>query len=316
MSRVVILEPEGYNPEALALYGELGSVSATRLEGEARRAALRDAEVIVIRLGDVRADLLAEAPNLKVIASPTTGLNHIDLAEVERRGIRIVSLKGRRDITEKIYATSEHTIALLLALLRHIPAAHAHVLNGGWDRQQFIGTEVSGKTIGIVGCGRLGSRVATILQAMGATVIAADPHQPSDHIPAGVLVVSLLELLSRADIVSLHVDLSDETTGMFDETAFAAMKPGAYVINTSRGQIVQEAALLHALESGHLAGAAIDVLNDESGDAHHLRENPLRAYAQTHGNLIITPHLGGATRESMGLTEIAIAREVLAVLKP
>ncbi len=316
MSRVVILEPEGYNAEALALYGTLGSVSATRLDADARRKELADAEVIVIRLGDVRADLLAEAPNLKVIASPTTGLNHIDLAETERRGITIVSLKGRRDITEKIYATSEHTIALLLALLRHIPATHAHVVGGGWDREKFIGSEVNVKTIGIVGCGRLGSRVATILQAMGATVIAADPHQPPERIPAGVTVVPLPELLSRADIVSVHVDLSTETEKMFGDAEFNAMKPGAFFLNTARGQIVQEPALLRALESGHIAGAAIDVMDDESGDGHHLANNPLRAYAASHDNLILTPHIGGATRESMGLTEIAIAKEVLAVLKP
>ncbi len=314
MSTVVILEPEHYSEEALRLYGRLGSVSAERFAEDRRAKELADARVLVIRLGKITKETLDLAPKLEVIASPTTGLNHIDMEEVERRGIKIVSLKGRRDITEKIYATSEHTIALLFALIRRIPSFHQHVIGGGWDRQRFIGSEVSGKTIGIVGCGRLGIRVAEILKAMGAHVVGTDPYQAKEHIPSFIEMLSEKELLERSDIVSLHVDLRSDNEHMFGESQFAAMKPGAYFINTSRGQLVDERAMLVALESGRLAGAATDVMDNEDPKGAHLSGNSLIEYAQAHENVIITPHIGGATKESMAMTEDAIALEVLNTL--
>lgn len=315
MARVVVREPEGYSEEALAIYAKLGSVTAQALSDEDLRDALQDAEVLVVRLGKVTAGLLACAPKLKIIASPTTGLDHIDVAEAERRGIRIVSLKGRRDITEKIFATSELTIGLILALMRHIPHAHAHALDGGWNRRAFVGHEISGKTVGIVGCGRLGSRVAEILYAMGARIVATDPYQQKENIPSSVERVSLNELLMQSDIVSVHVALTSETEKLFGREQFQLMKPGSYFVNTSRGHVVDETALLEALETSRLAGAALDVMNGEDGSGSHLAQNALRTYAQSHDNLILVPHIGGATHESMALTEQAIAREVLNILK-
>lgn len=314
MSYTVILEPENYSPSALRLYEKLGTVSSKRLAEAERAEALRDAHVMVIRLGKVTKAILDEAPNLEVIASPTTGLNHIDLDEVERRGIKIVSLKGRRDITEKVYATSEHTVALLLALIRRIPGFQNHVTAGGWDRQRFIGSEISGKTVGIVGCGRLGIRVAEILHAMGAHLVGTDPHQAKEKIPSFVEMVSEKDLLQQSDMVSLHVDLRPENEHMFSKEQFDAMKRGAFFVNTSRGQLVDESALLDALRSGTLAGAAIDVMDNEDPQGAHLIENPLVEYAKAHENLILTPHIGGATKESMAMTEDAIASEVLNVL--
>ncbi|MFA6429359.1 MAG: NAD(P)-dependent oxidoreductase [Patescibacteria group bacterium] len=315
MGRVVIMEPAGYSPRALASYATIGEVvQGPFATEEALRSALAEAEVIVIRLGKVPASLMEMAPKLRVIASPTTGIDHIDIPTAERRGIAIVCLKGKRDLLDKIYATSELTVTLILSLLRRIPAAHAHVTEGGWDRQRFIGTEVSGKTVGLIGCGRLGARVATILDAMGAKVIACDPYQPAEKIPACVTRLPLEEVLSVSDIVSVHVALSPETTRMIAEPQFALMKQGAFFINTSRGQVVDETALLHALESGHLTGAALDVMEGEDGDGRHLATNPLREYAKTHDRLILVPHIGGATHESMGLTEDAIAADVLTYL--
>lgn len=314
MSYTVILEPEQYSPSALALYAKLGSVSSERLPGERQAEELADARVIVIRLGRVTKELLDKVPNLQVIASPTTGLNHIDLEDVERRGIKIVSLKGRRDITEKVYTTSEHTVALLLSLIRRIPGFNQHVLQGGWDRQRFIGSEISGKTVGIVGCGRLGIRVAEILHAMGARIVGTDPYQSKDKIPSWIEMLSEKDLLQQSDIISLHVDLRPENEHMFSKEQFQAMKPGAFFVNTSRGQLVDESALLDALRSDRLAGAAIDVMDNEDPEGEHLKQNPLVEYAQTHENLLLTPHIGGATKESMAMTEDAIALEVLAVL--
>ncbi len=312
MSMVVILESDGYSAEAFDIYRRLGSVVVGPWDEARLELELMEAEVLVIRLGKIDAAFLRKAPRLRMIASPTTGLDHIDLGEAERRGIRIVSLKGRRDITEKIYATSEHTVALMLALLRKLSAAHHHVTEvGGWERERFIGREISGKIVGIVGCGRLGSRVASILQSLGATVIAADPLLTSEQVPQDVELLSLEALLPKADIVSAHVSLTPETEGMFGASAFALMKDGAHFVNTSRGQMVDESALLRALESGRLAGAALDVMRGEDGNGSHLLSNPLREYAKTHDNLLLTPHIGGATRESMASTEIAIAEEVV-----
>lgn len=315
MARVVVLEPQGYSPVALETYASLGTVCAHPLREEERMSVCADAEVFVVKLGKVTAELMALAPKLRVIASPTTGLDHIDLAAAERRGVKIVSLKGKRELLDKIFATSELTVTLILSLLRFVPAAHRHVLGGSWNRQVFIGREVSGKTVGIVGCGRLGARVAIILQAMGARVIATDPYQAAERIPAGVTLVSLNELLDQSDIVTVHVDLRPENEKMFGTEQFTRMKPGAYFINTSRGQMVDETALLQALTSGHLGGAALDVMQGEDADGRHLEQNSLVAYARTHANLLFTPHLGGATWESMGVTEEAIAREVVQLLQ-
>jgi len=255
---------------------------------------------------------LAQAPALKIIATPTTGLDHIDQAAAADRNIKIISLKGWREVTDKIYATSEHTIGLLLALLRKIPAAHAHVANGGWERQKFIGTEISGKTIGIVGCGRLGSRVAEILHVMGATILGFDPHQSKETVPARVeLVPDLSGMLGKSDIVLVHAYLTPETAGLIGEGEFVALKPGAFLVNTARGKIIDETAMLDALASGKLAGAALDVLDNEEASGEFLKNNPLQEYAASHDNLILTPHMGGATRESMGLTEEAIAEAVV-----
>lgn len=312
MSKIVVLESEGYCQTALDAYRRLGTVAVGPWEGDRLDHELADAEVLVIRLGRINAAFLSKTPRLRFIASPTTGLDHVDLAACERRDINIVSLKGRRDITEKIYATSEHTIALMLALLRRLPSAYEHVVrDGGWDRERFVGSEISGKIVGIVGYGRLGTRVATIVRAMGATVIAADPFVESDRVSVGVELVALEVLLQTADMISVHATLTKETEGLMGEREFGMMKEGAYFVNTARGQIVDEMALCRALESDRLAGAALDVMCGEQGDGSHLISNSLRAYAQTHQNLILTPHIGGATRESMALTEIAIAEEVL-----
>lgn len=309
MATVVVLEPEGYSRKALDIYAQLGPVHEWRGDRAVLAQELRDAEVLVVRLAHkLTADFLAQAPVLKIIATPTTGLDHIDQAAAADRNIKIISLKGWREVTDKIYATSEHTIGLLLAVLRKIPAAHADAVGGKWERQKFIGAEISGKTVGLVGCGRLGSRVAEILHVMGATILGFDPYQSKETVPECIeLVPDLSSMLEKSDIVSVHAYLTPETTGIIGKKEFAAMKPGAFMVNTSRGKIIDETALLDALTSGKLAGAALDVLDNEEASGEFLKSNPLREYAASHDNLILTPHMGGATRESMGLTEEAIA---------
>jgi D-3-phosphoglycerate dehydrogenase len=271
------------------------------------------ANVLWVRLRNrIDAEVMAAAQDLRIIVSATTGLNHIDLTEAERRRIRVLSLRGETDFLREIRATAEHTIGLTLALLRHVTRAHRHVLEGGWDRDLFWGNELNEKTVGVVGYGRLGRIVAGYLQAFGARVLAADPDARADEIESGVTLLPLVDVLRAADGITLHVNLNAKTRGFFGAEQFALMKPGAWFINTARGELVDETALLAALRSGRLSGAAVDVLNDEHATG--MRENPLVIYARANENLIITPHIGGCTTESVEKTELFLAEKLRTLL--
>jgi D-3-phosphoglycerate dehydrogenase len=307
--RLLVTESAGFSAEAVARLGEVAEVTLADLDRPALLAAVRDVEVLWIRLRHrIDAEVLAAAPALKMIASPTTGLDHIDLAAAEARGARVVSLRGETEFLRDVRATAELTIGLLLALLRQIPAASRDVEAGRWNRDAFKGREIRGKTVGVVGYGRLGRLVAGYLRAFGATVIASDPRGADE----GVELVELPELLRRADIVTIHVNLTDETRGLIGAGELAQMKPGAVLVNTSRGELLDEAALLDVLASGQLGGAALDVLAGESADG--VSELPLVKYARFHRELLITPHIGGCTHESMAQTEMFLAERVCLAL--
>jgi D-3-phosphoglycerate dehydrogenase len=247
-----------------------------------------------------------------VIVTPTTGLNHIDLTEAEHRGVQVLSLRGETEFLEDVRATAEHTLALTLSLLRHVPEALSHVRGGGWNRDLFKGRELCGKTVGIVGYGRLGRIVARYLSAVGMHLLATDPNIEKSSVEPNVRLVPLTELLQQSDLVTLHVNLCDETREFFGKTHFALMKQGAWFINTSRGELVDEEALLDALRSGRLTGAALDVLCDER--SHGMDSHPLVVYARGHDNLIITPHIGGYTTESIRKTECFLADRLRVLL--
>jgi D-3-phosphoglycerate dehydrogenase / 2-oxoglutarate reductase len=307
--RILNTEPSRFTSSALEALAALGAVENREAD---RRFLLDhggdfDAWLIAFRTVIDR-ELLAGARRLKVIATPTTGTDHIDVAEARVKGISVVSLAGETEFLERISATAEHTWGLLLALIRHLPAAHASVIAGRWERDPFKGNELSGKTLGIVGYGRLGRIVARYGAAFGMTVIAFDRNpKPSD----GVKFVGIDDLLSRADVVSVHLALSADTERFLDRGRLAMMKPGSVLVNTSRGRIVDEAALLELLRSGRLAGAALDVLADEtSADGSWLSRNPLREYARKHDNLLITPHIGGLTAESTERTNMFIIEKL------
>jgi D-3-phosphoglycerate dehydrogenase len=201
----------------------------------------------------------------------------------------------------------------MLTLLRHLPAAVTHVHDGGWDRDQFKGHELHEKTVGVVGYGRLGRIVARYVRAFDARVLVTDPHVGASALDPGIVLVTLEELLQEADLVTLHVNLCDATYGFFGPAQFTAMKPGSWFINTSRGELVDEQALLAALRSGHIAGAAVDVLAAERSAG--MGSHPLVVYARENENLIITPHIGGCTVESMAKTESFLAERLLSLLK-
>lgn len=312
MTVILNLEPENYSPEARAILERLGEVREGPLTRDALLDALPDVNVLIVRLAhQIDAEVLAAAPRLRAIVSATTGLDHIDLKAAAARGVTVLSLRGETEFLRSIPATAEHTWALLLALVRHIPQAFASVVAGEWDRDRFKGHDLAGKRLGILGLGRIGEKIARYGQAFGMTVAAYDPYRKDW--PAGVRrFASMPELLANSEVLSVHVPLNEETVHLLGTDELALLPRGALLVNTARGQVLDEGALLAALESGHLAGAALDVLWDERGG---VAASPLVAYARRHDNLLITPHIGGATYESMAATEIFMARKLEAFLQ-
>lgn len=304
---ILLAESSGFSPRALELLRPLGAVRQEDLSGAALRAAAGDCDVLWVRLRNfIGPEVMDAAPRLKWIVSPTTGLNHIDLAAAEKRGIRVLSLRGEVDFLKEIRATAELTIGLMLALLRHIPAAAQGVRDGVWDRDRHQGRELFGQDVGLVGFGRLGRLVAGYLLAFGSRVRVYDPAATEPELP-GVERVALEDLLAFSQLVSLHASYEPANERFFNAACFRRMPRGAWFVNTARGELVDEAALLKALESGHLAGAAVDVLAAEPSlvlDAH-----PLVRFARTSDRLILTPHIGGCTRESMERAEYFLARK-------
>ena len=205
----------------------------------------------------VTAAVLERATSLKVIGRAGVGLDNIDLDAARRQGVIVTNTPEANTV-----ATAEHALALILALCRRLPQANASLKAGRWTRRPFIGTELQGKTLGLIGLGRVGRQVAAYGRAFGLIVIASDPYLKGDP-PVGLELVSLAELYRRSDIISLHASLTPETAGMINHAAIAQMKPGVYLVNTARGGLVDEATLVAGLAAGHIGAAALDVFATE-----------------------------------------------------
>jgi D-3-phosphoglycerate dehydrogenase len=310
--RILIAEPVDFSSEAVRLLQTAGEVTLAATDREGLATALAEYDVVWFRLAHrVDRAMLERATRCRILATPVTGLDHIDLDACAARGVRVVSLRGEVAFLEQVRGTAELTVALTLALLRNIPQAAADVRAGGWNRDRFRGRELFGHTVGIVGTGRLGKLVAGYFRAFGMTVMGYDPREDFPH-DLATRVDSLAELLSRSDVISLHVSYDSWTRHLIGVQEFSAIKRGAYLINTSRGGIVDERALIDALESGVLAGAALDVLDGEPAIT---ADHPLVAYARTHNNLLIVPHIGGSTIESFAKTEVFLAGKVVEALR-
>lgn len=257
--------------------------------------ALRDAHGYIDATTWLPLDLgtLDEAKNLSVISLASTGDNHIDRRAADRLGIPVRTLSDDPALIADLPPTAEHTWALILACARRIPFAHQDVVSGSWNRQAFAGTMLSGRQLGVVGCGRLGTRVAGYAIAFGMNVVGYDPYV--DDWPLGVAAVNLPQLFSTSDVISLHVPLNAETSSMVNSTLLGQVKHGAIFVNTSRGGLVDEVALLEALCDARIGSAGLDVLDGEPFVAEH----PLVAYARHHDNLVLTPHLGGFVSEAV-----------------
>jgi D-3-phosphoglycerate dehydrogenase / 2-oxoglutarate reductase len=311
--QILNAEPENYSPRALETLQAIGSV---RSEGQTRSsllANLADVDVLIVRLAfKLDEEVFSAAPNLRAVVSATTGLDHIDLAAAERHGVQVLSLRGEVDFLRSIPATAELTWGLLLALTRRIPVAFNSVLAGRWQRDDFKGHDLAGRRLGILGLGRIGRMVAGFGLAFGMRVLAYDPH-PLQWLEGVERTDGMPELLEQANVLSIHVPLNPSTKELVGAAELSRLPAGALLVNTSRGDVLDEAALLADLEKGHLAGAALDVLCHERSEA--LAGSRLIAYARTHSNLILTPHIGGATYESMAATEIFMAHKLCEFLK-
>jgi D-3-phosphoglycerate dehydrogenase len=274
---------------------------------------LPEADAVVLGLElHLRGETLARAERLRVIASRTSQLRHLDVEEAARRGIEVLSIEPDAPALRETTSTAEETIALLLALVRNIPWAFGAVKEERWERVRYGGRELRGKTIGLVGFGRLGRMVAGYAQAFGMRVVAHDPYVAEDDlVERGVEPVSLERLLRESDVVSLHCTWSAATRGLIGARELEVMREDAVLVNTARGEITDEAALLGALESGSIAGAAVDTLAGELPDGGHLVGNALVEYARAHENLIVLPHLGGATREATERTQLFISERLV-----
>lgn len=298
---ILHLEHERYAPEAIQKLKKHFDVELFFCESQdALYEKLRDSQfgAIFTRLGVMLDEkCLSLQNNLKYIITPTTGLNHIDLEISKKKGITIISLRGESEFLASIKSTAEHAWALLLSLNRNINQAFESVVSGRWVREPFLCDELDGRKIGIIGYGRLGKIVARYASAFGMTVMVNDLHTDLKHT---VDFVSIEKLLQEADVVMLLISWSPENEKFMNKTRFKMMKKGAYFINVSRGELIDEDALLEQLESGRISGAALDVLNHDSAWGNVIEGSfPLINYAKANTNLIITPHIGGYGNHSI-----------------
>ena len=260
-------------------------------------------EAIVVRSGTkVTAEVIAAGDELQVIGRAGSGVDNIDLDAATQRGIVVVNAP-----TGNTLSAAEHAIALMLAMARQLPEAYTSLRSGSWERQKFIGVELRGKTLGLLGLGQVGMEVARRTRGMEMRVIAHDPYVAQERAESlGVELLSQDELLGQSDFISLHMRVTPQTRDMINDEQIAKMKRGARIINTARGELIDDAALLRALDSGQLAGAAIDVFREEPPG-----ENPLLS----HDKVIVTPHLGALTEEAQERAATDVAEQVLAVLR-
>ena len=238
-------------------------------------------------------ELVEAAPNLRIVSCATTGSDHISRPATEARGIVVRTLREDGPLLQNLTPAAELTWALLMACARRLPAAIDHVHAGKWIREEFPGTMLNGRQLGLIGLGRIGGWMSRYARAFGMSVVGHDPHQAT--VPDGVKRVPLEEVFRTSDFISVHVHLTPETTGMVTRALLEQAKPGAVFLNTSRGAIVDERALLDGLKSGRIGGAGLDVLEGEPKTADH----PLVEYSRTHSNVLITPHIGGFSPDAV-----------------
>lgn len=306
--RILNADPKGYSAQARLTLSSVATVDEVELTQAELLAAITNYDGLIVRLGhNVDKEILAAGCKLRFVASATTGLNHINIQEAQKKSIAVLSLRGEREFLDQVWATAELTWSLLLGLVRHLPEAAIHTRQGGWERQDFIGHQLAGKVLGIVGGGRLGGKVAAYGAAFAMRVLICDSKNIA--LPTQFERVSFKELLAHSDIISIHVPYEPSTHHLFDYEAMSLVKPGSVLINTSRGEVLDEAAVVMALSDGRLSGFAGDVISGEGG-IKWKESSPLFQHAKIATNVLLTPHIGGLTYESMAMTEQFMAEKI------
>lgn len=272
----------------------------TKLSLEDLKKAAEDVDAIIVRSETkITADVLAAGKKVKIVGRAGVGVDNIDVAAASRQGVIVVNVPGGNTIS-----AAEHTVALILALSRNIPQANSSLQTGEWKRSQFTGTELLGKTLGLVGMGRIGREVAKRCQSFGMRVIGYDPYASEEYAKTFNIELGTLDTIyAQADYITVHVPLNDSTRYMFNEKTLAKLKPGVRLINCARGGIIDEKALAEALKKGQVKGAALDVFEQEPP----AKDHPLFGLP----NVIVTPHLGASTEEA----QVKVAQELAETLR-
>lgn len=301
MSGIKILVSDDVNESKLEPLKAAGFAVEKRvgLKGDDLVEAVRDIDGLVVRSETkVTAQLMESAPRMRVIGRAGVGVDNIDVGAATVRGIVVMNAPDGNTMT-----TAEHTLALLLSLARRVPQGDASLKAGRWERKKFVGVELRGKTLGIIGLGRIGRVVASRARGFEMKVVAFDPFVAPDQArDAEIELASLEDVCARADFITVHTPMTAETRGLIGEREFALMKPGVRLINCARGGLIDEGALYGAIKDGRVAGAAIDVFEQEPPPADH----PLLALEE----VIVTPHLGASTREAQEGVALTVAEQM------
>lgn len=265
---------------------------------------LGDADALFVRSAvKVNADVLAKAPKLRVIGRAGVGVDNVDLPAATAANVLVMNTPGGNAV-----AVAEHTLGLMLCMARSIPQASASTKSGKWEKKKFMGAELRGKTLGILGLGYIGQEVAKRARGFEMKIIASDPFvTPKIAADLGVSLVSLDELYAQSDYITLHVAITKETNKMLNDAAFAKMKTGVRIVNCARGELLDDAALARAIQSGKVAGASIDVFETEPPPA----DNPLFGLDA----VLATPHIGGSTGEAQEIVGVRIVEQVVEYLQ-
>jgi D-3-phosphoglycerate dehydrogenase len=293
-----IVVADKISPSASAIFGEHSDWKVVTTDKETLAGELATADAILVRSATfVDAAMMEKAPKLRVIGRAGVGVDNVDLDAATKRGIVVMNTPGGNAV-----AVAEHTFALMLALARHLVRADSTMHAGKWEKKTLQGTELRGKTLGVVGLGRVGVEVSRRAIAFGMKVVAHDPYvAPSLAQQLNITLGSLDEVFAQSDYITLHVGLTPQTQGMINADAIRKMKKGVRLVNCARGELLNEPAVIEALQSGQLGGAALDVYSHEP-----LKDSPLA----TLPNVILTPHIAGSTHEASEAVGVQIALQV------
>jgi D-3-phosphoglycerate dehydrogenase / 2-oxoglutarate reductase len=304
---------KNFTPDAKDVLKDLGDVDYLNVDQDGLLEKISEYNILIIGIGlDINKKIINNAGNLELIVTATTGLDHIDLEYAKMNNIKVISLKGEDKFLDSITGTSELAFSLMICLMRLIVPSFNSMLKYEFDRERFKGHNLSGNTLGVVGLGRLGKQMVKFVNAFDMNVIVHDPYIEKNIFKKfNCKRVSFETLIKESDVISIHIHLNNETEGMFNKKTFQDMKNTTYLINTSRGKIVNENELLYALENHIIAGYGTDVLADETSFHSNFNNHALIEYAKNHENCLILPHTGGMTFESREATDIFIAKKLV-----